>query len=192
MICFTLQALPAAAFVIESGYIQRKDGPYVKATKVTCDTQTKTDCLALCKNEDFCQREEPYCRNCGGTASPLLRQLFTQISHLYAIKGELTDRSVLLRYLAAEKYVLLDIKSIFNYYTPAGGDAFLKEMQFFCGPRADSALLAVRLDQVHQPIELSYVLCRNEHGRTTAFEVQPRQPEFGQRPLTVPLFYKLH
>lgn len=187
-----LQTLPASAFVIESGYIQQDSGQYVKATKITCDSSTAQDCNSLCQNESICQRVEPYCRNCGGTASSLLRQLFTQISKLYAIKSELSDRSVLVQYLASASYVLLDMKSTYNYYTPVGGDAFLQEMQVFCGKKADTALLVVRLDEAHQPAELSYILCRNDSGQTTAFEVQPRQPEFGQQPLSTPLIFKLN
>lgn len=189
---FIFQSLPASAFMIESGYVQQENGQYVKATKVTCDTMTASSCQDLCQNQSTCQRVEPFCRNCGGTTSPLLRQLFTEISRIYSIKHELQDRSVLVRYLANEKYVLLDIKSVFNYYTPIGGEAFYNEMQAFCQASTDTALLAVRLDQVHQPTELSYVLCRNNLGYTTAFEVQPRQPEFGQRPLSTPLIFKLN
>ncbi|MBV2169501.1 MAG: hypothetical protein KUL82_12420 [Bdellovibrio sp.] len=185
-------SLFAGAFVVESGYLQQDDGQYIKATKVTCDGGTKQYCQALCQNGSSCQRIEPYCRNCAGTSSPLLRQLFTEISRFYKIKRELPDRAPLVQYLATEKYVLLDVKSVFNYYTPVGGESFLKELGALCGKQAETALLAVRLDQVNQPIELSYVLCRNNIGQTTAFEVEPRKPELGQQPLSTPLFFNLN
>lgn len=189
---FLVQVSPAFAFLVESGFVQQASGHYVKATKVTCDGNTGSLCFDLCKNTSQCQREEPYCRNCAGTSSPLLRQLFTQIARTYALNGEVTDIGTLIRFLADEKYVLLDLKSIFNYYTPVAGDSFAGDLRSFCGDAADSALLAVKLDQVHQPVELNYVLCRNEKNLTTAFEVHPRQPGFGERPLSIPLIFNLN
>lgn len=187
-----LQTIPAQAFLVESSYAKQPGGQYAKVTKVTCDTASSADCQSLCQNATACQRPEPYCRNCAGTASSLLRQLFTEISRVYTISREVTDRKDLVRYLGMEKYVMLDLKSVFNYYTPVGGEAFTKELRFFCGEAVDTALLAVKLDEVHQPAALSYVLCRNNLGQTSAFEVQPRQPGFGQRPLNAPLIFKLN
>lgn len=192
LISVFLIANQASAFLVESSYMKQAGGQYVKVTKVTCDTASSSDCQTLCQNPTTCQRPEPYCRNCAGTTSPLLRQLFTEISKSYAISQELNDRQMLVKYLATEKYVLLDIKSVFNYYTPVGGEAFGKELGFFCGDAAESALLAVKLDEVYQPMALSYVLCRNNIGQTSAFEVKPRQPGMGNRPLTAPLIFNLN
>lgn len=185
-------SVQASAFLVESGYLKQPGGQYAKVTKVTCDTASSMHCQSLCQNPTACQRPEPYCRNCAGTTSPLLRQLFTEISKTYAIKQEQNDRQVLVKYLGTEKYVLLDIKSVFNYYTPVGGEVFGNELRAFCGDAAETALLAVKLDEVHQPMALSYVLCRNNIGQTSAFEVQPRQPGMGNRPLTAPLIFKLN
>ncbi|AHZ85411.1 hypothetical protein EP01_10735 [Bdellovibrio bacteriovorus] len=187
-----LLTVPASAFLVESGYVKQPGGQYVKMTKISCETATSSHCQSLCQNPTACQRPEPYCRNCAGTTSPLLRQLFTEISKTYAISQELNDRQVLVKYLGTERYVLLDIKSVFNYYTPVGGEAFAKELGAFCGDSAESALLAVKLDEVHQPMALSYVLCRNNAGQTSAFEVQPRQPGIGNRPLSAPIIFKLN
>lgn len=187
-----LQPIFAQAFLVESTYIKQPGGQYAKMTKVTCDTASSGDCQSLCQNATACQRPEPYCRNCAGTTSPLLRQLFTEISRVYAISREVNDRKDLVRFLGTEKYVMLDLRSVFNYYSPVGGDAFTKELRFFCGETGENTLLAVKLDEVHQPVALSYVLCRNNVGQTSAFEVQPRQPGFGQRPLSAPLIFKMN
>nr|BFD60477.1 hypothetical protein CKG001_25840 [Bdellovibrio sp. CKG001] len=192
VISVLLLANQASAFLVESNYMKQPGGAYVKVTQVTCDTASSSYCQSLCRNPTACQRPEPYCRNCAGTTSPLLRQLFTEISKSYAISQELNDRQTLVKFLGMEKYVLLDIKSVFNYYTAVGGEAFVNELRTFCGDAAETALLAVKLDEVHQPMALSYVLCRNNIGQTSALEVKPRVPGIGSRPLTAPLIFNLN
>ncbi len=186
------QGVFAHAFTVESGYVQQPSGQYVKTTRVTCDVTSAPHCMTLCQNPTICIREEPYCRNCAGTTSPLLRQLFTELARLYTIKSSVTDLSSLIQYMASQSYVLLGVDSVFNYYTPIGGEAFVNDLKVFCGDSAPTAMLVVKLDPVHQPFELSYVLCRNDKGQTAAFEVMPRQPITGQRPLSIPIIFNLN
>jgi hypothetical protein len=187
-----LTASLAQAFTVESGYIQQPSGQYVKATKITCDAKTSIHCSKICSSSSSCQRVEPYCRNCAGTTSPLMRQLFTELSKYFEIKEQLLDLNLLVQYLASEQYVLLDMNSVFNYYTPLGSEAIVQELRAFCGETASSALLAVKLDKVFQPAELNYVLCHDNRGDTVAFKVAPRQPGVGHRPLNTPLVFKLN
>lgn len=178
----------AQAFLVESGYIKLSTGQYAKATKVVCDGNEKAACQEICKKDSSCQRVEPFCRNCAGTTSALLRQLFTEISKLYKVKGEIKDRTALLQYLSKEQYVLIDVKSVFNYYTPVGDEEFLQDLHSFCGSDAGNSLLAVTLDSVNQPRELKYVLCKNQRNQTTAFEVEDRHARVGGRqPLATPI-----
>ncbi|QDK44490.1 hypothetical protein DOM22_04615 [Bdellovibrio sp. ZAP7] len=186
-----VSSVNAWALKIESEYIQTITGQYVKTTKVSCDEASANHCTQICNNPILCQRREPYCRNCAGTSSPLLRQLFTELSHLYTVKSQLTELSPLVKFLAEEDYVLLDLNSVFNYYTPVGGEPFLNELVNFCGDRADSALLVVRLDEVHQPASLNYILCPDGAGQTAAFEVAPRTPGIQQQ-LKTEIFFNLN
>ncbi|QLY26312.1 hypothetical protein [Bdellovibrio sp. KM01] len=186
-----VSSVNAWALKIESEYIQTITGQYVKTTKVSCDESSANHCTQICNNPILCQRREPYCRNCAGTSSPLLRQLFTELSHLYTVKSQLTELSPLVKFLAEEDYVLLDLNSVFNYYTPVGGEPFLNELRNFCGDRADSALLAVRLDEVHQPASLDFILCPDGSGQTSAFEVAPRTPGIQQQ-LKTEIFFNLN
>jgi hypothetical protein len=190
-ITLLMSSVNAWALKIESEYIQTITGQYVKTSKVSCDESSASYCLQICNSPVQCQRREPYCRNCAGTSSPLLRQLFTELSHLYTMKAQLTELSPLVKFLAEEDYVLLDLNSVFNYYTPVGGEPFLNELRGFCGDQADTALLAVRLDEVHQPISLNYILCRDGVGQTAAFEVAPRTPGIQQQ-LKTEIFFNLN
>ncbi|UXR65974.1 hypothetical protein EZJ49_06900 [Bdellovibrio bacteriovorus] len=189
---FLLMGLSASAFVVETGYIQNNSGQYAKAVQVSCNAQTAPMCQDLCGNASSCQREEPFCRNCAGTTSPLLRQLFTEISRLYEIKGQLISPEPFVQFMKSQKYVLLDSKSVFNFYTPVGGEAFVKELVTICQGNSEETLLAVRLDTVNVPVELSYVLCREPGQSTRVHEVQLRRPDFGARPLKTPLIFNLN
>ncbi|WP_413577646.1 hypothetical protein ACLVWU_04425 [Bdellovibrio sp. HCB290] len=182
----------ARAFTVESGYIQKLSGQYVKATKISCDASTGSYCQQICGEAGSCQRIEPYCRNCAGTTSPLLRQLFTELSRVFSIQQKVSDMQPLIGFLSGERYVLLDLNSIFNYYTPVGGEAFLNELTQFCGANANTALLAVSLDEVHQPQKLNYVLCRDNAGKTAAFDVSLRTPGMGFRLLKTQIYFNLN
>ncbi|WP_413560316.1 hypothetical protein [Bdellovibrio sp. HCB209] len=186
-----LMSLQVFAFNVQSGYIQ-EGSQYVKATQITCDFTTGAYCNTICGDSAKCVRKEPYCRNCAGTTSPLLRQLFTELSRLFEVKNQLTSLQPLAHFLAAESYVMLDLNSVFNYYSPVGGEVFLNELRGFCGDQADTALLVVKLDPVHQPQSLNYVLCKNAEGKTLAFEAGSRQPGFHQEPLKTKIEFKLN
>lgn len=191
LVILSLISISASAFTVKSGYIQEA-GQYLKATQITCDFATGAYCNMICGDSQQCVRKEPYCRNCAGTTSPLLRQLFTELSRLFEIKTQLSSMQSLAQFLATESYVMLDLNSVFNYYSPVGGEVFLSELRNFCGEQADNALLVVKLDPVHQPQSLNYVLCQGSDGKTLAFEAGARQPGFHQEPLKTQIEFKLN
>lgn len=176
------------AYVVSASY-QKIGDAYVRTTEVRCEVDDTESCFHLCQQERFCQRVEPFCRNCAGTASPLLRQLFTEISKVFKIKGTNTFRFSLLQFLKFEKYVLLDMKSIFDYYNSADSEIFVQELRQFCGSDSQDSLLAVSLDAVNQPQELKYVLCRDSLNQTQAFEVESRVPSFIPLRLFTPIVF---
>ncbi len=184
----------AQAFIVTGGYKQFQNGSYSRTTKVTCEPDDVESCKMLCAQENECERVEPFCRNCAGTASSLLRQLFTEISKVYKIKSELTVSSVLIQYLKYDLYVLLDVKSIFDYYHSADSGLFIEELKKFCGEGAESSLLAVTLDVVNQPKELKYVLCQDPSRgtQTRALEVETRFPGLFPVKLQTPIYFRSH
>lgn len=164
----------AKAFVVSTGFKKIENGSYARVSKVTCEPDDKKSCQNLCGLENSCERAEPFCRNCAGTASSLLRELFTEISKLYRIKGPLFDTPALIQYLKSEVYVLLDIKSIYDYYHSVDSELFIQELATFCGTDTANSLLAVTLDSVNQPRELKYILCRDSKNQTQALLVESR------------------
>lgn len=182
----------AKAFVVETGYASEPSGQYVKVVRVSCDAQSAPMCQLLCNDSSSCQREEPFCRNCAGTSSHLLRQLFTEISRLYVIDGQLPSPEIFVHYMRTQKYVLLDSKSVFNFYTPVGGEVFVNELANICQGHSVETLLAVRLDQMNVPVDLSYVLCREAGLATRVHEVRLRQPGIGTRALKTPIIFNLN
>jgi hypothetical protein len=182
----------AQAFIVTGGYKQFENGSYSRTTKVTCEPDDHESCQKLCGQENECERAEPFCRNCAGTASSLLRQLFTEISKVYKIKSELTVKSILIQYLKHDPYVLLDVKSIFDYYHSVDSGLFVQELKKFCGEGAESSLLAVTLDAVNQPKELKYVLCQDpsKGTQTRTLEVEPRFPGMFPAKLQTPIYFR--
>lgn len=181
----------ARAFVVESAYRQNQTGAYVKEVVVRCEASEQNDCYTICGANDQCRRKEPYCLNCAGTTSPLLRQLFTEIAKLYKTTSTPMNKDHLVRYLANETYVLLGAKSIFNYYRPVDSAEFMADLAKLCPSASEDPLLAVGLNSENQPTKLNFILCRPQGGASVAFEVQPRTPEIGVNSLSTPIDFKL-
>jgi hypothetical protein len=184
--CLTVSS---SAFIVSGGFKKMPQGYFSRMTKVNCSTDEYLLCQLLCDQDAECEREEPFCRNCGGTSSTLLRELFTEISKLYKIKDTHPNRFDLVQFLKTEVYVLLDLKSIYDYYNSADSKFFTEELRKFCGTNTETAQLAIVLDSVNQPQELRYVLCQDVQNQTIALEVESRYRGMGPIRLTTPILF---
>lgn len=182
----------ASALMVESRYSQNSAGAYIKEVQVSCASHESADCLAICDSPQVCRRAEPYCLNCAGTASSLLRQLFTEIATLYTVTGKIFPHRDLVHYLGTESYVLLGANSIFNYYKPVGGKNFVDELNKLCPSQGQDPLMAVRLNSERQPVQLSFIICKEGDQSSIAYEVTPRKPEIGIKALSTQIEFKLH
>ncbi|MDG0814896.1 hypothetical protein [Bdellovibrio svalbardensis] len=171
------------AFSINSRYAINEKGAYIKETQVLCDMNEAEYCQVLCKQDNECRRTEPYCLNCAGTTSTVLRTLFSQISQNYVPTQTEIPTSAIVRYLATTNYILIGAKSVYNYYKPLNSGEFLSNLQALCPTPTDDPLLAIKLSPVQEPEKMSFILCKSADGRTQAFDVSPRQPGLGNQVL---------
>jgi hypothetical protein len=144
-----------------------------------CVTLTDTSsCKQLCANAKQCKFPAPLCRNCYGTSSNLLRELFTDIPHNFIGTGVESSIANLLGILKTNRYALINNESAFNYYAPLQSPEFLSGMRSLC-PESDYAttanpLLLVSLDEENLPQNLQYVICRDGQGNDAAYGVAVR------------------
>ncbi len=171
------------AFTVNSRYTINDKGAYVKETQILCDLNESEYCQVLCKQDNDCRRAEPYCLNCAGTSSTVLRTLFSQISQSYVPTQTEIPTSAIVRYLVSTNYILIGAKSVYNYYKPLNSGEFLSNLQALCPMPTDDPLLAIKLSAVQEPEKMSFIFCKNAEGKTQAFDVSPRQPGVGNQVL---------
>lgn len=173
----------ASAFAVNSRYVINDKGAYVKETQILCAADEAEYCQVLCRQDNECRRSEPYCLNCAGTSSSVLRNLFSQISQSYMPTQNEIPTSSIVRYLATTNYILIGAKSVYNYYKPLNSGEFLSNLQALCPSPTDDPLLAIKLSAVQEPEKMSFILCKSADGRTQAFDVSPRQVGVGNQVL---------
>ncbi|QDK37257.1 hypothetical protein [Bdellovibrio sp. NC01] len=173
----------AHAFSVNSRYTTNAAGAYVKEIQVLCDANEGEYCQVLCKQEKECRRVEPYCLNCAGTASSVMRSLFTQISQNYIPTQNEIPVSSLVKYMVTTSYILIGAKSVYNYYKPLNSGEFLSNLQALCPSETEDPLLAIKLTSEQQPEKLSFILCKDTNGTSRAYDVALRSPVVGGTPV---------
>lgn len=182
-LCFVVPV--AQAFTVNSRYTTNAAGAYVKETQVLCATNEAEYCQVLCQQDNECRRTEPYCLNCAGTASTVMRSLFTQISQNYIPTQTEIQTSALVHYMVSTPYILIGAKSVYNYYQPLNSSEFLSNLQSLCPQSSDDPLLAIKLTSEQQPEKLSFILCKDANGISRAYDVALRQPGVGGQVLNL-------
>ena len=190
LVCMTLSA-NAWALSVSSRYNKNPQGAYYKEVTIQCADGEEQLCQTMCKSDTVCQRVEPYCLNCAGTTSMLLRQLFTQLGQNYKATDIEIPAVDFANYLASERYVLLGANSAYNYYTPANSGDLIKSLLALCPAGDEEALLAVALDEEYEPSKLSFVICKATDGTSKAYQVELNRPEVGDKPLRLKVKWKL-
>lgn len=162
---------PAWAFQLQT---RLTSGPIEQQVSISCAADEASQCQSLCGDAKNCSRQEPICRNCLGTSSNFMRLLFTKLNQVYSPTQVSVSAQEVLAYLAGANYILVEPKSIYNYYSALQSLDFEKAMKDLCPTQLGRPVLAVQLDQVNQPVDVSFVICRDEKLNVSAYRVAPR------------------
>jgi hypothetical protein len=187
----SLFANPAMALSISSRYNINSAGAYYKEVQIQCAVGEEILCQQLCAKDTDCNRIEPYCLNCAGTSSLLLRTLFTQIALTYKPTTIEIPTLDFVNYMATQNYILLGANSVYNFYRPVNSPELLQSLLSFCPAGDEEALLAVDLDAENEPAKLSFVICKASDGISRAFQVDFNHPEISEKPLALKVKWNL-
>jgi hypothetical protein len=177
------QSVAAWSLTVNSRFNIDSSGAYFKEVQILCAADETSLCQNLCQSDTECRKPEPYCLNCAGTSSNLLRTLFTQISQNYVPTQNEISNDKVVQYLASQNYVLLNAQSVYNYYKPLNSSEMLSDLKNLCPASANNdPLLVVKLAADQQPEKLSFILCKDVTGQSYAYDVEVRQAEVGAQP----------
>lgn len=161
---------------IDSSYIKIGE-QYKKVATVQCMNDESVLCSEFCGNPAQCVQPEPYCLNCAGTTWSFLRAIFTQPGRQYVPSVEVTDAAALVQKILSKKIILVDTKSVFNYYTPIQSEALVRSMIRFCPEGTQKASFAIALNQENIPVALDFVICKSQGEKDLFFSVRRAEAE---------------
>lgn len=173
LIALILLSFQCHAFEIKSVPMQNSAGVFQIFTQIQCQNLNDDSCQKICGVQDVCNRPEPTCLNCAGTANELIRILFTRLDSFYQSSPEHMSGEELIEYIATQKYVLLSSHSVYNFHKAWDAPETLALFQSFCDLPTEQPLLLVQLDNIGQPVELKAVICQDSMG-SYAQKVQAR------------------
>lgn len=165
----------AQASDLVSNYVFSTEGLLTKNIKLTCTSDNPVPCQLACNKNDYCESEEPYCLNCAGSTWPFLRLLFTSMPFEYEGANLEIHENTIGELLRDHLIVLLDSKSIFNFYTSAKSEALITLLKSLCPEGSYESAIGVSLNEAHVPKRTEFVSCRTVDGMKF-YEVKNRNP----------------
>lgn len=156
---------------LEGKYLS-ESGRYLKVVEMQCLADEAGYCIQVCGDERQCLLPEPLCLNCAGTAWGFLRSLFTQPQRLYVVDNEIFDMSLIVFEMMKDRTVLVDSKSVFNYYTALQSEALVSAMMQYCPLGTAKVQFALNLNAESIPTSLHFVNCQSVDGVDRYFSVR--------------------
>lgn len=136
-------------------------------------------CSTLCHAPEHCENPIPFCKNCLGTASETLRNIFSGLSEFFDSASTPLPAESVTGLLQSERFTVLFASSLENYYSTFDMEKTRENLLQLChGPDLDrnqSPYLFVQLDEEHLPREPKLVLCKDKRGQESAFKIITRE-----------------
>jgi hypothetical protein len=169
-------ACSSNAWTMSSRNSKSSDGSYSQEHSYLCDLDDQNFCRDLCGDPLICARVENDCTSCAGSSSQFLRTLFSRADQYYTVIPQALDQQEIIQFLKNERYVILNPRSIYNYYRPWNSPELQKNFMNFCPAGSTEAQFIVGLDGRNIPAHFDYVFCTSENPlQTTTYKVEPRK-----------------
>ncbi|NCN95430.1 MAG: hypothetical protein GW917_01770 [Bdellovibrionales bacterium] len=152
------------------------DEEFNSTLTIGCANNDSRFCMELCGRAEQCDLPQPYCRDCLGTSSLLLREVFLSVSKLYEAElSKVWSDNELVTLLRKKDFILLQAESVYNYYTSYDSPKLKAEFQSLCpAPITENDIsgvsqqtewknvgVIVQLDPFNRPKKLIGILCQN-------------------------------
>ncbi len=131
--------------------------------RMTCDPGLSI-CQQICQST-ACEWPEPQCRDCFGTGSEVMRDVFVRLSASYRVIRTINDAS-LIESLMARSMVLVSQKSPYDFFNSSADPGISPHLSAMCG--STNGFVAVVLDNDGRPSRAVLAICSTESGVNAA------------------------
>lgn len=140
--------------------VVEKDAQIQILNTLTCSIQKPSPCLSLCQGST-CEWVEPTCRDCFGTSSEVLRDVFTRLLSTHTAEAAGSDASSagdgFIRALTSVPMILLGTQSPYDFFNSSQDQYFKKALELTCG--SQMGFVAVSLDEDGRPLSANFAIC---------------------------------
>ena len=152
------QTLTAPLRQIDQSVVER-DGALRIMNRMTCDPGHSI-CQQICQST-ACEWPEPQCRDCFGTGSEVMRDVFVRLSSSYRVIRTISDAG-LIEGLMARSMVLVSQKSPYDFFNSSSDPGLSPHLMTMCG--STNGFVAVVLDNDGRPSRAVVAICSNQDG----------------------------
>ncbi len=143
--------------------VSERDGTLRIMNKMTCEPGNSI-CQQICKG-DACEWPEPPCRDCFGTGSEVMRDIFVRLSPTYRTVKPIGDTS-LIEGLLARAMILVSQSSPYDFFNSSQDPGISPHLMAMCG--STNGFVAVVLDDDGRPSRALLAICSKPEGVSAA------------------------
>ncbi len=140
------------------------DGVIRIVNRIWCDARETSFCMQIC-NEIACNWTESYCRDCFGSSSVVMHEIFSRLLPTYR-PVRTTDVRVDLEYLLSRfmngSLLLVPSQSPYDFFNSSEDPGLAPHLKNLCG--SDNGFVAVQLDEDARPVKAMFAVCATAHG----------------------------
>lgn len=144
--------------------VVERNGTLQIINTMTCDTSPVSVCQNLC-GATACDWQQQPCRDCLGTGSETLREIFQSLTATYRMTAPI-DNETLIEVLIARTIVLTP-QSPYDYYNSSQDPGLAAQLQAMCG--SQTGLVGVMYDGDSRPTRALLVVCNTQQGVRASF-----------------------
>lgn len=144
--------------------VSERDGALRIMNKMTCEAASNSLCQQICKG-DACEWPEPPCRDCFGTGSEVMRDVFVRLSPTYRSIKPIGDVS-LIDNLLSRAMILVSQSSPYDFFNSSQDPGISPHLMAMCG--STNGFVAVLLDDDGRPSRALLAICSKPEGVSAA------------------------
>lgn len=139
--------------------VVERDGKLQIINTATCDSSPDSACMRQCHGT-VCEWSEPPCRDCIGTGSPVIRDIFTNLSNVYRATQPIDNETVVKDLI--KKTISMNPKSPYDFYNKSDEPGMGPHLQILCG--STTGFVGVMYDEDNRPTRAVLAVCTTATG----------------------------
>lgn len=140
------------------------DGLIRISNQIQCDAREPRFCMQIC-NSIACKWTESYCRDCFGSSSVVMHEIFTRLLPTYRpvyttdVRAEI---ETLISGFMTGSLLLVPLQSPYDFFNSSQDPGLAPHLKNLCG--SENGFVAVQTDEDARPVKAVFVVCATSIG----------------------------